>query len=283
MVRRKFEPPRGLLKTGVVARQGFRHARYYPSPDLDRYVEHYWAVEWDLRERGPERVATLPHPSVHLIFEPNGGSRITGVVRSKFSRWLKGKGGVIAAKFRPGGFYPFVGIPISTFSDANVAIRRVFGAAGDEVNRKVLAETSDASRIAIIEDFLRSRRTIADDNVSRIADIVYAVAWDRGILKVEDLVERYGTNKRTLQRLFAKYVGVSPKWVIQLYRLHEAARQLDDGGSISQSALALSLGYSDQAHFVRDFKRIVGVTPMAYSGGNKGDRNSPSVNRRRSE
>jgi AraC-like DNA-binding protein len=72
-------------------------------------------------------------------------------------------------------------------------------------------------------------------------------------------------NKRTLQRLFAKYVGVSPKWVIQRYRLHEAAEQLAAGSSIGQAALAADLGYSDQAHFVRDFKSVVGMTPLAYA------------------
>ncbi len=91
------------------------------------------------------------------------------------------------------------------------------------------------------------------------------MAEDRGIVKVEDLVDRYGVNKRTLQRLFAKYVGVSPKWVIQRYRLHEAAEQLAAGAAISQSELALNLGYSDQAHFVRDFKMVVGTSPAAYA------------------
>jgi AraC-like DNA-binding protein len=91
------------------------------------------------------------------------------------------------------------------------------------------------------------------------------VAGDREILKVEDLVDRYAMNQRTLQRLFAKYVGVSPKWVIQRYRLHEAAEQLASGAAISQSALALDLGYTDQAHFAHDFKTVVGMSPAAYA------------------
>ena len=82
---------------------------------------------------------------------------------------------------------------------------------------------------------------------------------------MQDLVDRYGLNKRMLQRLFARYVGVSPKWVIQRYRLNEAAEQLANGESINQAELALNLGYSDQAHFIRDFKSIVGVSPAAYA------------------
>jgi AraC-like DNA-binding protein len=98
-----------------------------------------------------------------------------------------------------------------------------------------------------------------------VSEIVYAVAKDSGILKVQDLVALYLLNTRTLQRLFAKYVGVSPKWVIQRYRLHEAAERLVGPTPISQSTLALSLGYSDQAHFIRDFKAIVGMSPAAYA------------------
>jgi hypothetical protein len=41
-----------------------------------------------------------------------------------------------------------------------------------------------------------------DENVDRVAQMAYAVARDRTILEVEDLVDRYGVNKRALQRLF---------------------------------------------------------------------------------
>ena len=72
-------------------------------------------------------------------------------------------------------------------------------------------------------------------------------------------------NVRTLQRLFDKYVGVSPKWVVQRYRLHEAAEQLAAGSTTSQADLAIALGYSDQAHFNRDFKAVVGTSPGEYA------------------
>lgn len=265
MIRRKTDPPRGILKTDVADRQRYRHERYHPSPDLDPYVEHYWVVEWDLRGQAPERAETLPHPSVHMVFERDGRSRIRGASRAKFSRLLEDKGGVFAVKFTPGGFYPFVGVPVSRFSDTTASLHDVFGAEGNDLDRAVLAESTDLSRINVVEDFLRARQPEPDENVLRITEIVYAVANERGILKVQDLVDRYGLNKRTLQRLFARYVGVSPKWVIQRYRLHEAAEQLAAGAPVSQAAIALNLGYSDQAHFVRDFKAMVGVSPAAYA------------------
>jgi AraC-like DNA-binding protein len=267
MIHRKTDPPRGILKTESADRRRYRYERYHPSADLDPYVEHYWVVEWDLRAQAPERAETLPHPSTHMVFERGGRSRIRGPARAKFSRLLEDKGGVFAVKFTPGGFYPFVGIPVSRFSDTTATLHDVFGAEGDDLDRAVLAESTDLSRINVVEGFLRARRPEPDENVTRVREIVYTLAKERGILKAQDLVDRYGLNKRTLQRLFAKYVGVSPKWVIQRYRLHEAAEQLVAGASDSQAAIAMNLGYSDQAHFVRDFKAMVGVSPAAYARG----------------
>jgi len=269
MPTRKTDPPRGVLTTAVADERRFSHARYHPSPDLARYVEHFWSVSWDLRGQPAERTETLPHPSVHMVFERNVGGRIAGIAHGKFSRQLEGEGGVFATKFTPGGFYPFAGVPISTLSDRVVSLAEVFGADAAPLERSILNAKEDAERISIVEDFLRGRSPQPDDNVARISQIVYSIARDRTLLKVEDLVDRYELPKRTLQRLFAKYVGVSPKWVIQRYRLHEAAEQLAADADVAQSTLALNLGYSDQAHFVRDFKAVVGTSPASYAKGTR--------------
>jgi AraC-like DNA-binding protein len=265
MIRPKVEPPRGVLKTPDADPRSFRHERFHPSRDLESYVEHYWVVEWDLRGRAPQRAETLPHPSVHMSFEQGGRSRIRGPARAKFVRVLERQGVVFAVKFTPGGFHPFARGPVSRFTDAVVPLGHVFGKQGDELDRAIRGASTNLRRVAIVETFLRAYRPAPDVNVCRVTSIVSAAATDRSILKVDDLVIRFGLNKRTLQRLFAQYVGVSPKWVIQRYRLHEAAELLAAGGQTGHAALALQLGYSDQAHFVRDFKAIVGVSPAAYA------------------
>ena len=265
MLRRKTDQPRGILKTPVADHQRYRHERYHPSPDLELYVEHFWLVEWDLRGQAPERAETLPHPNVHMIFERHGKSRLRGPARAKFSTVLEDKGAVFAVKFTPAGFYPFAGVPVSRFSNATTTLYEVFGTEGDGLDHAVLSEDTDQLRVNLVEDFLRARGPEPDANVRLISEIVYSVAKDRAIVKVEDLVHRYDMNKRTLQRLFERYVGVSPKWVIQRYRLHEAAEQLGNGALPNYADLAVTLGYSDQAHFVRDFRALIGVSPAAYA------------------
>lgn len=70
---------------------------------------------------------------------------------------------------------------------------------------------------------------------------------------------------RTLQRLFAAYVGVGPKWVILRYRTHEALERSESDPAVEWARLAADLGHSDQAHLVRDFTATVGVPPTAFA------------------
>ncbi len=105
--------------------------------------------------------------------------------------------------------------------------------------------------------------------VEEVRNLVEQIMEDRNITRVEQIAAMMGMNLRSLERLFAKYVGISPKWVIQRYRLQEAARLLAEGRETA-SALAADLGYFDQAHFIRDFKSVLGLTPAMYVALNAG-------------
>jgi AraC-like DNA-binding protein len=93
------------------------------------------------------------------------------------------------------------------------------------------------------------------------------IATDQELRRVAALAEVFGLPERRLQRLFAEYVGVSPKWVMRRARLLEAARRADAGDVVDWGALALDLGYADQAHLTRDFTATLGVPPARYATG----------------
>jgi transcriptional regulator GlxA family with amidase domain len=82
---------------------------------------------------------------------------------------------------------------------------------------------------------------------------------------VEQLAERLGLSRRTLERVFRRCVGVSPKWVLTRQRLQEAAERLAKGEALDCGRLALELGYFDQAHFIKDFRAFVGRSPVEYA------------------
>jgi AraC-like DNA-binding protein len=141
----------------------------------------------------------------------------------------------------------------------------LFAPDADDLAETILALPEDGEMVELTERFLRTRCPAADPNVARVAAIVERVAADRGVLRVEDLAGAFGVGVRTLQRLFGEYVGASPKWVVQRCRLLEAAERIRDGEVVEWAQLSRQLGYFDQAHFIRDFKSIVGQSPAAHA------------------
>jgi AraC-like DNA-binding protein len=242
----------------------FRLRRYFASHAAKVFVEHYWIVNWDLRAGGPRVQEDLPHPSVHLVFEP-GGASIYGVMRGKFSRQLADRGQVVGVKFRPGAFYPLLGAPVSSITDRVLPASQVFGAAVDELQACILELSDDAHMVALVEQFLRGRLPAPDPVAIGVARLVSRLVSEPRDLRVDELADRLGTSPRALQRLFSRYVGVSPKWVIKRARLFEAADRLGSPTAHDWSRLAQELGYFDQSHFIHDFKSVIGHTPDAYA------------------
>jgi len=242
----------------------FHHARMAPSPELAWLVQHFWIVRWDLLGHAPQQRETLPHPNVHLVFEPTR-SRIYGVHSARFTQTLQGRSFAFGVKFRPGGFRPILRRAISTLRDRSLQPQEVFGPAFATVEAELLAREDDASMVALAEAFLRRHLPAMDPLAIQVGEIVDGIVHDRTLTTVEQLVQRWGFDKRRLQRHFSEYVGVSPKWVINRYRLHEAVERLAEGSAVDWAQLALDLGYFDQAHFIRDFRKLVGRPPAAYT------------------
>ncbi|MGC4093122.1 MAG: helix-turn-helix domain-containing protein [Polyangiaceae bacterium] len=260
-------PPRGVLRPAS-AEPSDAHRRVLPAPALRELIEHYWGVSWSLSE--PTLVETLPHPSVHLVFESGAaGARaeVAGVPRGRFSRTLSGDGWVFGVKFRPAMFEPVLARDLATLTDRVVPLTQVFGAEGEAWARATFTTPDFEARTNLADAFLTTRlaglRISGECSATR--DLVEHMAATHSLLRVESAAERLGVDERTLQRRFRRYVGVSPKWVILRYRLHEAAERLHSEQPPGLAQLAAELGYADQAHFARDFSRVIGRTPREFA------------------
>jgi AraC-like DNA-binding protein len=262
--RQPDDKPRGVLVPRFAAGQ-FSHDRQAPCAALAELVEHYWHVAWDMQGGPPQTQETLPHPNVHLVVEHDTDG-IYGVHTARYTKLLAGQGFAFGIKFRPGGFQPFLGAPLATIADGKLALDTVFGAAGAAYARQVRACGHAQARFAAAEAFLLARlpQLTVHGDVARANALVAAIAADTGMVGVDALAEQSGLNKRSLQRLFQHCVGVSPKWVIKRYRMHEAVAQLQAGAPVKLAQLALDLGYFDQAHFINEFTALVGKPPGTY-------------------
>jgi AraC-like DNA-binding protein len=258
----------GVLHAKTAAAR-FTLNRYPPPAGLAPFADFCWVLRWDLRGQPPHEQAILPHPNVNLGFEATGAA-VFGIDTKIFTRRLSGQGKALGIRFRPGGFRPFFSEPVSTLNDRVVPARRLFGQAADEAWAVVMADTAgDAVMIEAAAGLLRGARPAEDPLTEQAAALVALITTDRGLCRVAQLAEASGLSARRLQRLFADYVGVSPKWVMRRARLHEAALRAEADGtaSVNWAALAADLGYADQAHLTRDFTATIGVAPTRYAAG----------------
>jgi AraC-like DNA-binding protein len=251
---------KGILRPHE-GRRHFRLTREPPSPDLDTWVERHWMVEWDLRE--PYTQELLNHPTINMAVEATSAC-VFGIRTERDHRTISGAGRVVGVKFRPGAFQPFYGGSIHQLTNRLVPMTAVFGPSADELAAAVRAEADEP--FAVLEGFLRARLPEPDPQLDVLADIVRTMLEDPAVVRVDELAARHAMSSRSLQRLFRRYVGVSPKWVLQRYRLHEAAERIAEGRDGDWAATALELGYFDQAHFIRDFKALIGASPAQYAG-----------------
>jgi len=258
----KPDPPRGVVSTA--RHPGVGHARYLVGPALEPHLEHFWTVWWRLPAGQALVRETLPHPCFHVVVE-GGVATVAGVARSRFTRVLEGRGRVFGAKFHPGAFRALLGASASSLTDRVVPLAQVVGpGAARRYARAIASARDDAQRVGRARAFWAGLLPPPPADAALLRGLTHAAATDRGLTTVEALRERAGLHLRELQRWFHDAVGVSPKWVIQRYRLHEALLGLQQRQS-TVAALAARLGYADQAHFARDFKRLVGVAPSQYA------------------
>ncbi|PBC83273.1 MULTISPECIES: helix-turn-helix domain-containing protein [unclassified Streptomyces] len=274
---------RGIVDApGLFTRVQFR--RRTPAAPLRPYVEHYWLIDWDLSE--PYATHVVPHPCVNLVFQRYadrpGFGEVAGVGLELFAQKLTGRGRVCGVQFRPGGFRPFTPErPATDWTDRRLPLATVFGASGTAAADTAAPDTAapvaaaavlepddEDARVAALDAFLIPRvragpRILAQTDLAMgLAD---RIRTDRTIRRVADFAQAEGMSVRALQRLFAGYVGVSPKWVLLRYRVHEALERAASDAEVDWAALAAELGYSDQAHLIRDISATVGVSPTAYA------------------
>ncbi|AHH17295.1 transcriptional regulator, AraC family [Nocardia nova SH22a] len=265
-------PPPEVTKGILHPREQERHrllSRLAAGPDTSGYVEWYWSVSWDLRGREPYQAQVLPFPSINVSFERSEtrtGGFVNGVTTGKFVRELSGAGETFAAKFRPGGFGAFTGIDVGSLRDTSVALTEVLPQSAGLAERVLDATDIEERRDIVDAHFARALRDRApDESYLLVLRVIAAMESDPDLTRVDQVTDRFGVPVRTLQRLFRRYVGAGPKWVLRRYRLQDGAQLLAQGRSADLAALALELGYFDQAHFNREFAREIGMAPLEYA------------------
>jgi AraC-like DNA-binding protein len=115
------------------------------------------------------------------------------------------------------------------------------------------------------------RRAVRPDRVPpAVSALCRALGHFDTPLTVDEAAARAGLERRTAERLFQRHVGLPPKRLQRILRVHAVLRLVHRG--VGFAAAAVDAGYYDQPHFLRDFRDLAGVSPGEMFGG---DRSSP--------
>jgi AraC-like DNA-binding protein len=247
---------------------------YRPSSALADHTEiiGHWHADVGYRSRA------LPRGAVTLIvdvgprqqldfYAADGCTRlnvpsafITGSHTDSYVSEMPAGEPAMAVHFRPGGAYPFLGIPLSELQNAYVGLDDIWGRAGIELHERLIDASTTADRFGILESFLLSQRSSVRRHPG-VAVAVDAIEANPSIQMV-DIRRLVGMTAKRLIALFRAEIGLSPKAYARIRRLQTALRLL---GSMSGAQVAAEVGCFDQAHFVREFRSFTGMTPTQYT------------------
>jgi AraC-like DNA-binding protein len=244
---------------------------FYPPPaDLEPFVSHFWLLKWD-------RAGGLPYISEQVMHRPfvdaYVATREAGIqctFRGRRAYEATSADRIAGARFRPGAFHAFWEGSLARLHDLTLDIRLVFPEADPSFLER-LRQLDDVAAIDMLAKLIQARHPRPDPRIALVNAIIDSIDGDESIQTVREVARRFGWSERWIQELFQEYVGVGLKWQLQRNKLLAAARRIRLTDRANWSALAYELGYSSQQHFITEFKRVVGKTPVRYkmdfSGG----------------
>ena len=247
-----------------------RYHEIPPTTALAPWIDCFWSIRAGAAPLVVSRV--LPDGCADIIIGVDGahGAMVVGTMRSALMFPLVGPARLVGVRFQPGAALRMFDTPLHELTDRRIPLDLLWGTGAEEM-ADVLGLADTPRGVARAERMLAGPLT---RNVSRAAGdeelaqrAVTLLRRARGSVGVREVAAALGVGERRLQRAFDRSVGLSPKVLGRVFRFRQAIRQLDGtthGRAVGWAALATAAGYADQAHLIREFRALAGVTPAEY-------------------
>jgi len=248
-----------------------------PSPDLSGLVKHYLIIENQADGKLLHRFFADGHPGLVFSYAdplreydnrlsastlPN--SFVYGQV-NRYHTLISGQRlGLLIVVLHPWGLYTLSGIPGNELTNLQIDCTDVFGRASNQLQEQVLTSADTSNRISHIETFLRKRRHDSLRELTTVEAAVQLIQQTNGNATIQTLTSTLSLTERSLERKFDKVIGIAPKQFSRIIRLQSCLKTHRQQPTLSLTELAYASGYYDQAHFIREFTRLVGLTPSQY-------------------
>ena len=248
-----------------------------PPAQLGDCVVSLWEMRIPSRP-GTTRVRILPNACVDIVIyasEPSSGDGIAAIVAPPHRSYVVGSTlrsfmvrsvgwrHIIGASLRPEGVAPLLGVPASVIGESVAFLEDVLGPPATSFEDRVLSGPPGQALRRLAEALIDRRRAARapDDEAHRAVELIRRA---HGRKRIDSIVTDLNMSARRLERQFLAQVGISPKLFSRLVRFDRAVRDLAGRGALPWSQFALAHGYTDQAHFINEFKEFAGVTPVEF-------------------
>ncbi len=240
-----------------------------PTPALAAHVQRFWWIEGDI---AGAQDAQLLHPDggsgvIFNFADPpifDGSTYrpraiVAGPQLASARLQLVGRVELMGVRFRPGMGAAFFGAGLDELEGFHG-----FDWPGSELSGLVdqLAGLDWIAQQALVEEVLLRRLGGALERRTPVQQMLERIAASGGRARLSDMLETLPLGQRQLERLFRYQVGLTPKQYSRIQRVALGRQVLRSDETLLDTALAC--GYSDQAHFIHDFKGVVGMTPGQY-------------------
>jgi len=257
--------------------QFFHHI---PAPPLSQFVELLWLYEGYQQPHAKERL--LPDGSMELVVNLNEDvTRVYDPHDTQSVRTLRGpvlvgahseffvidtaqQKTVLGAHFRPGGAFPFLGLPAGELHNRLVSLEDLWGGEAARLRERLLEAGTPQHMFAVMEQALTA---CAAGRLVRHPAVAYALREfhaPSGVRSIADVTARIGLSAKRFIELFSGEVGLTPKLFCRVRRFQRVLCRLRKGRPVQWAAVAADCGYFDQAHFIHDFRAFSGISPTAY-------------------
>ncbi len=252
-----------------------------PGPPLDAFVEKFWSFEGYAPAHTFERL--MPDGSAELvvnlaenrssIYDPQDHTRahtfpgaiVSGPRSQYFVIDTVEQCSTLGIHFRPGGLFPFFGMPSSELHDRHVGLDALWGSFAAELRERLLEAPTVDARLRTLQEALLSRARLFTLHPA----VCYALAeFQHGprTRTISDVTGAIGLSPRRFIQVFREQVGLTPKLFCRVRRFQQVIQRISAGRRVEWADVALDCGYFDQPHFINDFRDFSGLTPAAYEG-----------------
>ena len=244
--------------------------RYAASAEFDGLLQRFWIPVWSVPpgQEAPQKVLQYP---VCLIVISAQYARFYGVTSGLSKTTLTGEGWAVGLMCAPAAGLLIAKGPVAAYTDRFVEVSDVIPDCGARLVEQVRAAMAtnpgsvDAHRAAMEAYGDALRPLVPIDAEGELVNRLVAFVEERSdVTRVAQVGEEFHLSERALQRLVHRRLGLTPKWLIQRRRLHQAAERLRSQPT-ALAEVAAALGYADQPHFIRDFSKVTAMTPGEFA------------------